>query len=214
MPDSVPGLVAKAASDLEDGKLVQVRASLARLDELAPGRRDVRTLHAALAWVEHDREETAAILEDLLRDAPLDGRPEREIGKHLSELYRFAEAVDCPVILIADIDKGGVFAHLVGTLALLSASEQVRVQGFVINRFRGDIALLQPGLDWLEQRTGKPVLGVLPYLMDFHLEAEDAIDVRQSGKAGETLKVVVPVLPRVSNHTDFDPLRLVLLPYL
>ncbi|MDL0441715.1 cobyric acid synthase [Stutzerimonas frequens] len=120
----------------------------------------------------------------------------------------FAEAVDCPVILIADIDKGGVFAHLVGTLALLSESEQARVQGFVINRFRGDIALLQPGLDWLEQRTGKPVLGVLPYLMDFHLEAEDAIDVRQSGKASETLKVVVPALPRISNHTDFDPLRL------
>ncbi|WP_313476802.1 cobyric acid synthase [Stutzerimonas kunmingensis] len=120
----------------------------------------------------------------------------------------FAEAVDCPVILIADIDKGGVFAHLVGTLALLSDSEQARVQGFVINRFRGDIALLQPGLDWLEQRTGKPVLGVLPYLMDFHLEAEDAIDVRQSGKAGDALKVVVPVLPRISNHTDFDPLRL------
>ncbi|WP_312726846.1 cobyric acid synthase [Stutzerimonas kunmingensis] len=120
----------------------------------------------------------------------------------------FAEAVDCPVILIADIDKGGVFAHLVGTLALLSESEQARVQGFVINRFRGDISLLQPGLDWLEQRTGKPVLGVLPYLMDFHLEAEDAIDVRQSGKAGDALKVVVPVLPRISNHTDFDPLRL------
>jgi adenosylcobyric acid synthase len=112
------------------------------------------------------------------------------------------------VILIADIDKGGVFAHLVGTLALLSASEQARVQGFVINRFRGDIALLQPGLDWLEQRTGKPVLGVLPYLMDFHLEAEDAIDTRQTVKAAETLKVVVPVLPRISNHTDFDPLRL------
>ncbi|HBX54931.1 cobyric acid synthase [Pseudomonas sp. UBA2684] len=120
----------------------------------------------------------------------------------------FAEAVDCPVILIADIDKGGVFAHLVGTLALLSESEQARVQGFVINRFRGDIALLQPGLDWLQQRTGKPVLGVLPYLMDFHLEAEDAIDTRQTAKAAETLKVVVPVLPRISNHTDFDPLRL------
>jgi adenosylcobyric acid synthase len=120
----------------------------------------------------------------------------------------FAEAVDCPVILIADIDKGGVFAHLVGTLELLSPSEQARVQGFVINRFRGDIALLQPGLDWLEQRTGKPVLGVLPYLTDFHLEAEDAIDVRQSVKGEQTLTVVVPVLPRISNHTDFDPLRL------
>ncbi len=120
----------------------------------------------------------------------------------------FAEAVDCPVILVADIDKGGVFAHLVGTLALLSPSEQARVRGFVINRFRGDISLLQPGLDWLEAQTGKPVLGVLPYLTDFHLEAEDAIDVRQSSKPGETLKVVVPVLPRISNHTDFDPLRL------
>ncbi|WP_324732778.1 cobyric acid synthase [Pseudomonas paeninsulae] len=120
----------------------------------------------------------------------------------------FAEAVDCPVILIADIDKGGVFAHLIGTLALLSESEQARIQGFVINRFRGDIALLQPGLDWLEERTGKPVLGVLPYLMDFHLEAEDAIDTRQTAKAAETIRVAVPVLPRISNHTDFDPLRL------
>lgn len=120
----------------------------------------------------------------------------------------FAEAVDCPVILIADIDKGGVFAHLVGTLELLSPSEQARVQGFVINRFRGDIALLKPGLDWLEQRTGKPVLGVLPYLMDFHLEAEDAVDTRQQAKDAQALRVVVPVLPRISNHTDFDPLRL------
>ncbi|EKT4466871.1 cobyric acid synthase [Pseudomonas putida] len=120
----------------------------------------------------------------------------------------FAEAVDCPVILVADINRGGVFAHLVGTLELLSPSEQSRVKGFVINRFRGDIALLQPGLDWLEQRTGKPVLGVLPYITDLHLEAEDAIDVRQSNKQGRLLKVIVPVLPRISNHTDFDPLRL------
>ena len=87
----------------------------------------------------------------------------------------FAEAVDCPVILIADIDRGGVFAHLVGTLALLSETEQARVVGFVINRFRGDLALLQPGLDWLAQHTGKPVLGVLPYLHGLHLEAEDAL---------------------------------------
>lgn len=119
----------------------------------------------------------------------------------------FAEAVDCPVILIADINRGGVFAHLVGTLALLSESEQARIKGFVINRFRGDIALLQPGLDWLENYTGKPVLGVLPYLQDFHLDAEDAISTAQN-KQENTLKVVVPVLPRISNHTDFDALRL------
>jgi adenosylcobyric acid synthase len=120
----------------------------------------------------------------------------------------FAEAVDCPVLLIADINRGGVFAHLVGTLELLSPSEQARVKGFIINRFRGDIALLQPGLDWLEARTGKPVVGVLPYVMDLHLEAEDGLDQRQTDKVEQVLNVVVPILPRISNHTDFDPLRL------
>ncbi|WP_394203205.1 cobyric acid synthase [Shewanella waksmanii] len=119
----------------------------------------------------------------------------------------FAEQVDCPVIIIADIDKGGVFAHLVGTLALLSESEQARVKGFVINRFRGDISLLQSGIDWLEQYTQKPVLGVLPYLNDFHLDAEDAIDSVPAKRAAR-FKVLVLVWPRVSNHTDFDPLRL------
>lgn len=119
----------------------------------------------------------------------------------------FAEAVDCPVILVADIDRGGVFAHLVGTLALLSESERNRVKGFVINRFRGDIALLQSGLDWLEDYTGKPVLGVVPYLQDFYLEAEDAIDRNQILEDPQ-LKICVPVFSRIGNHTDFDPLRL------
>ncbi|MES1953625.1 cobyric acid synthase [Salinisphaera hydrothermalis] len=118
----------------------------------------------------------------------------------------FAEAVDCPVILVADIDRGGVFAQLVGTLELLSESERARVAGFVINRFRGDIALLQPGLDWLEARTGKPVFGVLEYLHGLHLDAEDAIDTQQTA-ADDALIVQVPVTPRISNHTDFDALR-------
>ncbi|MCG9595749.1 cobyric acid synthase [Vibrio sp. Isolate25] len=119
----------------------------------------------------------------------------------------FAEEADVPVIIIADIDRGGVFAHLVGTLDLLSESEQNRVVGFVINRFRGDISLLQSGLDWLEQRTNKPVLGVLPYLHGFDLEAEDAINNEQSSSESAKLNVVVPVLTRISNHTDFDVLR-------
>jgi adenosylcobyric acid synthase len=117
----------------------------------------------------------------------------------------FAEDVDCPVILIADIDRGGVFAHLVGTLELLSPSEQTRIKGFVINRFRGDIGLLEPGLDWLEERTGKPVLGVLPYLHGLYLDAEDALP--REASSGKGLKVIAPALPRISNHNDLDPLR-------
>lgn len=121
----------------------------------------------------------------------------------------FAEAVDCPVALIADIDRGGVFAHIHGTLALLSDSERARTRGLVINRFRGDMALLQGGLDWLTRSSGKPVLGVLPYLHGLHLEAEDAIRAEQQTGAGpERLDVVIPVLPHISNHTDFDSLRL------
>lgn len=123
----------------------------------------------------------------------------------------FAEAVDCPVVLIADIDRGGVFAHIVGTLALLSETERRRVAGFVINRFRGDIALLQPGLDWLEKETGKPVLGVLPYLHDLHIEAEDAVPYTQANSRQSTedkFRIIVPTLPHIANHTDFDALRL------
>lgn len=122
----------------------------------------------------------------------------------------FAEAADCPVILIADIDRGGVFAHIIGTLTLLSESERNRVVGFVINRFRGDMALLQSGLDWLEEETGKPVFGVLPYLHHFHLEAEDSISSVAVIDKPDThkLTVVVPVLPHMANHTDFDALRL------
>jgi adenosylcobyric acid synthase len=131
----------------------------------------------------------------------------------------FAEATDCPVILIADIDRGGVFAHIVGTIALLSTNEKNRIIGFVINRFRGDMALLQPGLDWLEQETGKPVIGVLPYLHNLHLAAEDAVPkntdmvqdqgiVKQDKPTSRRLKVIVPTLAHISNHTDFDALRL------
>lgn len=120
----------------------------------------------------------------------------------------FAEKVDCPVILIADIDKGGVFAHIIGTLACLSESEKNRIKGFVINRFRGDFALLQSGIDWLENQTSKPVLGVLPYLHGLQLDQEDAIaDISQEISTDKTqFKIITPLLPHISNHTDFDPL--------
>jgi adenosylcobyric acid synthase len=120
----------------------------------------------------------------------------------------FAEAADVPVILVADIDRGGVFAHLVGTLDLLSPSEQSRVRGFVINRFRGDISLLEPGLRWLEARTGKQVLGVVPYLHGLFLDAEDAIATTSEPKPLARLRAVALATPRCSNHNDLDPLRL------
>ena len=120
----------------------------------------------------------------------------------------FAEAVDCPVVLIADIDRGGVFAHLVGTLECLAASERERVVGFVINRFRGERTLLEPGLDWLESTSGKPVLGVLPYLHGLTLDAEDALPEANALRGHDAFRVVVPVYPRISNHTDLDALRL------
>jgi adenosylcobyric acid synthase len=121
----------------------------------------------------------------------------------------FAEAVDCPVLLVADIDRGGALAHVVGTLACLSDSERSRIEGIVINRFRGDIALLEPGVAWLERECGKPVLGVLPYLNGLVLDAEDALpEPKPKTGTDHVFCIAVPVYPRISNHTDFDALRL------
>jgi len=120
----------------------------------------------------------------------------------------FAQAVDCPVVLIADIDRGGVFAHLLGTLECLAGAERARIVGFVINRFRGERSLLEPGIAWLEERTGKPVLGVLPFLQGLALEAEDALPERAAAPEDPGFRVAVPVFPRISNHTDLDALRM------
>ncbi len=121
----------------------------------------------------------------------------------------FAEAVDCPVLLVADIDRGGALAHVVGTLACLSDSERSRIEGIVINRFRGDIALLEPGVEWLQRECGKRVLGVLPYLDGLVLDAEDALpEPKPKTGTDHVFRIVVPVYPRISNHTDFDALRL------
>jgi adenosylcobyric acid synthase len=120
----------------------------------------------------------------------------------------FAQAVDIPVILVGDIDRGGVLAHLSGTLDLLSPTERARTEALVINRFRGDIGLLEPGLDWLERHTGKPVLGVVPYLHGLFLDAEDALAHHTEGGGQTKLRVAAPVLPRIANANDLDPLRL------
>lgn len=118
-----------------------------------------------------------------------------------------AEWADAPVVLVGDIDRGGVFAFLVGTLELLEPSERKRVKGFIINKFRGDISLLQPGLEWLEQRTGIPVLGVVPFLPDLDIEAEDSVVLDSYSSVVQkdsTLDIAVIRYPRISNFTDFD----------
>jgi len=131
---------------------------------------------------------------------------------------RAAAWADAPVILVADIDRGGMFASIVGTLELLEPYERDRVCGFVVNKFRGDVSLLTPGLDWLEKRTGKPVLGVIPFLPDLGLEDEDSLSLdnrlrMDSATSGETdegnkdiLDIAIIRLPHISNFTDVDPL--------
>lgn len=120
----------------------------------------------------------------------------------------FAEEADCPVVIVADIDRGGVYAHLYGTYLCLSDTEKARVVGFVINKFRGDQSLLTPANQWLEEKTGVPLLAVIPFIPNLYIEAEDAIDTKQSTKNENCLNVHVIVYPRISNHTDFDALRL------
>ncbi|VEJ55707.1 cobyric acid synthase [Pragia fontium] len=122
-----------------------------------------------------------------------------------------AERIDAPVILVADIDRGGVFASIYGTLALLNDEERARVKGVIINKFRGDIALLHSGIEMIEQMTSVPVLGVMPFI-DLNIEDEDSVGLsqnkyRQHGYAKyDELDIAVLQLPYLSNFTDFNPL--------
>jgi adenosylcobyric acid synthase len=124
---------------------------------------------------------------------------------------RMAELLDCPVLLVADIERGGVFASIVGTMELLEPEERARVKGFIINKFRGRKELLQSGLDWLEERTGIPVLGVVPHLtIDIDPEdslALDALRLKNKDVGQSDLTVAVIRLPRISNFTDISPLQ-------
>ncbi|XEH48548.1 cobyric acid synthase [Edwardsiella tarda] len=120
-----------------------------------------------------------------------------------------AEKVDAPVLLVADIDRGGVFAAIYGTLALLEPQERARVKGVIINKFRGDVSLLTPGLRQIEALTGVPVLGVVPWL-DLDLDDEDGVALQRGKYHDETaraLDIAVLQLPYMSNFTDFSPLH-------
>ena len=121
---------------------------------------------------------------------------------------RVARLTNAPVILVADIERGGVFASLVGTLQLLEPEDHKRVIGVIINRFRGDLSLLQPGLDWFESYTGVPVLGVVPFIPDLWIDAEDSLILHRYQGRQETAKeldIAVIRYPRIANFTDLDP---------
>lgn len=121
---------------------------------------------------------------------------------------RVAKMADAPVILIGDIEKGGVFASLVGTLQLMEPADRNRVIGVIINKFCGDIRLLESGLTWFEEYSGKPVLGVIPYLQNLNIDAEDSVILNQYTSTQNTekeLDIAVIQYPKISNFTDVDP---------
>ncbi|MBF2026726.1 MAG: cobyric acid synthase CobQ [Oscillatoriales cyanobacterium C42_A2020_001] len=121
---------------------------------------------------------------------------------------RVAKHLNAPTLLVVDIDRGGAFAHIVGTLELLDPDERDLIKGIVINKFRGQRSLLQPGIDWLQERTGIPVVGVIPWL-DQAFPAEDSLSLLEprASNSNSAINIAVIRLPRISNFTDFDPLE-------
>lgn len=121
---------------------------------------------------------------------------------------RVAKHLNAPTLLVVDIDRGGAFAHVVGTLELLEPEERALIRGVVINKFRGQRSILEPGIKWLEKRIGIPVVGVIPWLEQVY-PAEDSLDLfeRKSYKSQGDINIAVIRLPRISNFTDFDPLE-------
>lgn len=121
---------------------------------------------------------------------------------------RIAKMANAPVILVGDIDRGGIFAQFVGTMEVLDDDERDFICGFVINRFRGELKILEPGISWLEERTSKPVFGVLPFIENLNIAEEDSIPPGRlaNTQAEGKLKIDVIRLPHISNFTDFDVL--------
>jgi len=144
---------------------------------------------------------------------------EINLKQHDIANMRMAEMADAHCLLVGDIDRGGVFASLLGTLELLEPEERDRIRGFAINKFRGDVALLEPGIRMIEERIRKPCIGVVPYLPSLMLEEEDSLglpaatatqwpmDTSSDSSTGRPLRLAVVALPSFSNFTDFDALR-------
>lgn len=177
---------------------------------------EVRGQMSAAEYFRHKKKllpEVLAAYESLAREADViviegAGSP-AEINLKADDIVNMglAKQVDAPVLLAGDIDRGGVFAQLYGTVALLEPEERARIKGLVINKFRGDVELLRPGLAMLEEKTGLPVLGVVPYL-SVDLEDEDSLSGRLTARGGaKPLDVAVLRLPHLSNFTDFIPLE-------
>jgi adenosylcobyric acid synthase len=141
---------------------------------------------------------------------------EINLKQHDIANMRMAEIADAQCLLVGDIDRGGVFASLLGTVELLDPAERDRIRGFCINKFRGDLGLLEPGVRMMEERLGKPCLGVVPYLPALALEEEDSVGLPPIARTGwstsankpdRPLRIAVVALPSFSNFTDFDSLR-------
>jgi adenosylcobyric acid synthase len=186
------------------GRLTASDYHLRRVEELLP---IVRESYETLA-----AENDVVILEGA-------GSPaEINLKQHDIVNMRMADLSDAACLLVGDIDRGGVFASLLGTVELLDPHEQARIQGFLINKFRGDLQLLEPGLRMMEDRLGKPCLGVVPYLPQLTLDEEDSLGLSPLGSERENswepsddpsrpIRIAVIALPSFSNFTDFDALR-------
>jgi adenosylcobyric acid synthase len=174
----------------------------------------LRRVEELLPLVRESYEALAAQYDVILLEGA--GSPaEINLKQHDIVNMRMAELADAHCILVGDIDRGGVFASLLGTVELLDPEEQNRIHGFAINKFRGDLKLLEPGLRMMEDRLQKPCLGVVRYLQDLVLEEEDSLGLASTENApwetsdstSRTLRIAVIALPSFSNFTDFDALH-------
>ncbi len=187
------------------------------------GHMDARTYHEFKASLLPVVEESLARLRSSYDVVVIEGAGSpAEINLRENDIVNMgiARRVDAPVVLVADIDRGGVFASIYGTWALLDAEDRALLRGFVVNKFRGDVSILQPGIDELEELTGMRCLGVLPYLRDVGVDDEDSVSLDESAATaarapiaadgwpvGDGPRVAVVRLPRISNFTDFRPLE-------